>query len=85
VTNKYWPRDTMEAEQKVSLLNEVREFRDREGTTVLHRWPRQPPLRAAIEDALAHVEVLLSRFEGGVYCPADVRARTMRLRCANSI
>jgi hypothetical protein len=68
------PRDIAEPQQKVSLLNEMPEFRDREGTTVLHRWPRQPPLRTAIKDALAHVELLLSRLECGVYCPADVRA-----------
>jgi hypothetical protein len=71
---KYWPHDIAEPEPKISLLNEVREFRDREGATILHRWPKQPPLKAVPKDALAHVEVLLSRLEGGVYCPADVRA-----------
>jgi hypothetical protein len=58
----------------ISLLNEPIAFRDTGEATLLHRWPKQPPLRAMIKDALAHVEVLLSRLESGVYCPADVRA-----------
>jgi hypothetical protein len=72
--DKFWPRDIMEAQEKRSLVNEPITFRDTGEATVLHRFPRQPPLRAAIKDALAHVEVLLSRLETGVYCPQDVRA-----------
>ena len=49
---KYWPHDIAEPEPKISLLNEVREFRDREGATILHRWPKQPPLKAVPKDAL---------------------------------
>jgi len=72
--DRFWPRDILEAEEKPSLINEPIAFRDQGDATVLHRFPKQPPLRAAIKDALAHVEVLLSRLESGVYCPADVRA-----------
>jgi hypothetical protein len=53
--------------QPVSWLNEAAEFRDRTAATVLHRWPKQVPLRATIEDALAHVEVLLGKLEAGVH------------------
>jgi hypothetical protein len=63
-----------EPPQRVSLLNEMPEYRDRGETTVLHRWPRAIPLRAVLKDALANLEVLLSRLEGGVRCPEDVRA-----------
>jgi hypothetical protein len=70
--DRYRPR-TFE-DPAVSLINEVTEYRDRGSATVLHKWPRQPPLRAVLKDALAHVEVLLSRLESGVHCPADVRA-----------
>jgi hypothetical protein len=37
-----------------------------------------------LKDALAHVEVLLSRLESGVQCPADVRAQYEKT-CANFI
>jgi len=42
---------------------------------VLHHWPRQLPLRAVIEDTLAHVEVLASRLEGGVHIAEGNRAQ----------
>jgi hypothetical protein len=72
--DRYRPRDLLEDPVVVSLINKGPSYRDHGDATVLHRFPRQPPLRAAIKDALAHVEVLLLRLETGVHCPADVRA-----------
>jgi hypothetical protein len=59
----------------VSLLNETVEYRDRGLATVLHRWPRELPLRAVLLDALAHTQLLLARLEGGVYLAKDAAGR----------
>jgi hypothetical protein len=57
--------------QPVSLLNEVVEYRDRGLATVLHRWPKQVPLRAVLLDALAQTQLLLARLDAGVYLAQD--------------
>src|SRR5215469_6133948 len=64
--DKYWPRDTAEPEQKVSLMNEAITFRDTGDATVLHRWPKARPLHAVIAETLANVELLLAHLEAGV-------------------
>jgi hypothetical protein len=64
--DRFRPRDLLEDPERPSLINETVEYRDRGAARVLPRWPRQVPVRALIEDALAHVEVLLGRLEGGV-------------------
>jgi hypothetical protein len=46
--DRYRPRRFDEDPPPVSLLNEVPEYRDREGVTVLHRWPKGRPLHAAL-------------------------------------
>jgi hypothetical protein len=71
-------RDDRDRIQLTSLLNEVIEYRDRGAATVLHRWPKQVPLRAVVEDALAQVEVLLSKLESGVHIGAGDRQHAER-------
>jgi hypothetical protein len=62
--DRYRPRQI--EDEAVSLVNEEPEFRDREGATVLRRWPKIP-LRAVLADTLAQTQSLLARLEGGVY------------------
>jgi hypothetical protein len=64
--DRYRPRRFDEDPPPVSLLNEVPEYRDREGATVLHRWPKGRPLHAVIAETLANVELLLGQLEAGV-------------------
>jgi hypothetical protein len=47
--DRYRPR-TIE-DPAVSLINEMPEYRDRGDTTVLHRWPKERPLRTVLGDA----------------------------------
>jgi len=68
-------RDYSEPPVRPSLLNEVPVYRDRGDARVLHRWPREMPLRAVLLDALAQTQVLLGRLEGGVYLAKDVCER----------
>jgi len=67
---RYWPR-TID-DPATTLINEEPVFRNRDGATVLHRWP-SIPLRAVLADALATTEALLTRLESGVKMPDDVR------------
>ena len=69
--NRFRPRRYDEDAPPVSLLNETVEYRDRGAATVLHRWPRELPLRAVLHDALAQTQLLLARVEAGVYLAKD--------------
>jgi hypothetical protein len=73
--NRYRPQRFDEDPPPVSLLNEVPEYRDRSSATVLHRWPRELPLRAVLLDCLAQTQLLLGRLESGVYLAKDAAGR----------
>jgi hypothetical protein len=73
--DKYRPSQFGEGASPVSWLNESIEYRDRGAATILHRWPRETPLRAVLLDALAQTQLLLARLESGVYLAKDAAGR----------
>jgi hypothetical protein len=74
MSDKYRPRRFDEDVPPVSLLNETVEYRDRGTARVLHRWPKEVPLRAVLLDALAQTQLLLARLDRGVYLAKDASA-----------
>jgi hypothetical protein len=82
--DKYWPRDTAEPEQKVSLMNEAITFRDTGDSTVLHKWPKARPLHAVIAETLANVELLLAQLESAVRVPDNQTAVVRELFVCSS-
>jgi hypothetical protein len=85
--DRFRPRDLLTDPSPTSLINEAPEYRDRGAARVLHKWPRQVPLRGVLAETLANVEMLLAKLESGVHCPPDVRVhyektvRELYLRC----
>ena len=73
--DRFRPRRFDEDAPPVSLINERPEYRDRTSARVLHRWPRELPLRAVLLDCLAHTQLLLARLESGVYLAKDAAGR----------
>ena len=69
--DKFRPRSLLDDPEPVSLINETTEYRDRGSATVLHRWPKEMPLRAVLADTLAQTQLLLGRLECGVYVAKD--------------
>jgi hypothetical protein len=58
--DRYRPRQI--EDDAISLINEEPSYRDRDGATVLHRWPKIP-IRAVLADTGAHPS--LARSAGG--------------------
>jgi hypothetical protein len=78
MSDRFWPRDVTEVEQRPSIINEALDAP--EGTTALPVVQRDKPLHAVLCESLKQTRELLIRLEArGVYVPRDAQREIVRL------